>query len=183
MLSFLPQRGPNGDFPVVFNKNEWSFVSGYVAFGDLLNYAQISVSNLWTASQVFANGFTFQGSINGVSDTVFGYLSNVSGDIQGQFQSISTRIANWSTDATSNTNLINGSNTGVQGGVNSNALIANSGVVGSFTATTAHIGSLSIIGSVSNPNVLPFTCVWLWNATRMYPLQSTTTIDQLNLWN
>jgi hypothetical protein len=77
MLSFPPQRGPNGDFPVVFNKNEWSFV----IFGDLLNYAQLSVSNLWTASQVFANGFTFQGSINQVSATAFSYIQNVTSDI------------------------------------------------------------------------------------------------------
>jgi hypothetical protein len=186
MLSFLPQCGPNGDFPVVFNNKDWSFVSDYyVTFGDILNYAQLSVSNLWTASQVFSDGFSFSGNINQVSATAFSYLQNVTSDnIQSQFQSIVTLLVNWSTDATSNTNLINGLNTAIAGGVNSNALIANTGVVGSFTATIAHIGSLSI-GSLFNPSVLPLTCVWLWNNERrmMYPLQSTTTIDQLTLWN
>jgi hypothetical protein len=183
MLSFLPQRGPNGDFPVVFNINDWAFVSENVTFGDLLNYAQLSFSNLWTASQVFSDGFSFSGDINQVSATAFSYLQNVSSDIQSQFESIVTRLVNWSTDETSNTNLINGLGTAIASGVNSNVLIANSGVVNSFTANSAHIGTLSI-GSLSNPNALQSTCAWLCNnERRMYPLQSTTTIDQLSLWN
>jgi hypothetical protein len=51
MLSFLPSKTPDGSIPPVFNTGLWSFIHGYVTFADLLGYAQMAVSNVWTASQ------------------------------------------------------------------------------------------------------------------------------------
>jgi hypothetical protein len=182
MLSFLPTRTPDGSFHPVFNTNLWSFIQGYVTFADLLGYAQLSISNVWSASQLFADGLYFQGSINNVSAEAFGYLSNVTSDIQSQFQSITTLLINWTTDEPSDTNLILGANTGIEGGINSTELIANNAVLGSLSVSSAHIGSLSV-GSLVNQDALRSTCVWLWNASRMYPLQSTTPVAELTLWD
>jgi hypothetical protein len=182
MLSFLPTRTPDGSFYPVFNINLWSFIQGYVTFADLLGYAQLSISNVWSASQLFADGLYFQGSINNVSAEAFGYLSNVTSDIQAQFQSISTLLINWTTDESSNTNLILGANTGIEGGMNSDQLIANNAVLGSLSVSTAYIASLSV-GVLVNQDALRSTCVWLWNSTRMYPLQSTTPVAELTLWD
>jgi hypothetical protein len=182
MLSFLPTRTPDGSFHPVFNTNLWSYVQGYVTFADLLGYAQLSISNVWSASQLFADGLYFTGSINNVSAEAFGYLSNVTSDIQDQFQSITTLLINWTTDESSDTNLILGANTGIDGGMNSTKLIANNAVLGTLSASSAHIGSLSV-GSLVNQDVLRSTCVWLWNASRMYPLQSTTPVAELTLWD
>jgi hypothetical protein len=154
-----------------------------VTFADLLGYAQLSISNVWSSSQLFADGLYFTGSINNVSAEALSYPSNVTSDIQAQFQSISTLLINWTTDESSDTkNLILGANTGIEGGMNSTELIANNAVLGSLSVSTAHIGSLSV-GSLVNQDALRSTCVWLWNATRMYPLQSTTPVDQLTLWD
>jgi hypothetical protein len=182
MLSFLPTKTPDGSFHPVFNTNLWSYVNGFVTFADLLGYAQLSISNVWSASQLFADGLYFTGSINNVSSEAFGYLSNVTGDIQAQFQSIFTLLVNWTTDESSDTNLILGANTGIDGGMNSTELIANNAVLGSLSVSSAHIGSLSV-GSLVNQDALRSTCVWLWNASRMYPLQSTTPVAELTLWD
>jgi hypothetical protein len=150
-----------------------------VTFADLLGYAQLAISNVWSASQLFADGLFFQGSINNISAQTFSYLTS---DIQSQFQSIFTLLINWTTDESSDTNLILGANTGIDGGMNSNQLVVNNAVLGSLSVSSAHIGSLSV-GTLVNQDALQSTCVWLWNATRMYPLQSTTPVAELTLWD
>jgi hypothetical protein len=72
----INEQNTRREHPPVFNTNLWSFINGYVTFADLLGYAQLSISNVWSASQLFADGLFFQGSINNISVETFSYLSN-----------------------------------------------------------------------------------------------------------
>jgi hypothetical protein len=51
-------------------------------------------SNKTFNSGLSASDITFTGSINNISNTVFGYLSNASSDIQSQINTVSTNLAN-----------------------------------------------------------------------------------------
>ena len=74
---------------------------GYIS--GLTSSAQTQISNLATkltdisysaSTTTIANNLVFTGTLNNIIPTVFSYLSNLSGNIQDQLNSLSTRIAN-----------------------------------------------------------------------------------------
>ena len=76
------------------------------------NFSGVSLSanNSFTGSNTFAN-ITFTGTLNNIIPTVFSYLSNLSGNIQDQFNTLATKLTaisySTSTTTTTITNSIN----------------------------------------------------------------------------
>jgi microcystin-dependent protein len=70
----------------------------------------LSANNSFTGSNTFAN-ITFTGTLNNIIPTVFSYLSNLSGNIQDQFNTLATKLTaisySTSTTTTTITNSIN----------------------------------------------------------------------------
>lgn len=90
-----------GKLNPIFNTNDFYTYSENVTFKDLLNYANLSMVNIFTSLNQFA-AITVQ-SINEISSSTLSYLANVTSDIQGQFNNIINNILyGYSYDASNN---------------------------------------------------------------------------------
>lgn len=124
---------PNNTLPQTFNSNDFETQSGAVTKKDLLSYANLYTFNIFYQANTFLSDLYFSTSLNNISTTVFNYLSNVSSDIQEQFNNLYSRLTNYYYDNTTSTqSIVN--NLGVGGNIgclkiNANQINAQSGRV------------------------------------------------------
>lgn len=175
MLSYLPQLDPEGNTYPTFNVNQFAYIYGYATLADLLQYANLYVSNTFTAAQNFTGGIQVT-SLNNIRSTTINYLANVTSDIQAQFQSILTTLTNYFYDSQSNTQTIK-SNTAftdtiILNQTNVNDIINNS--ILSNTIQTNVINTQYLY--VANPN---FPICYIYYGTAIYPIFKNGLISNL----
>jgi hypothetical protein len=120
-IALKPKTEPNGNISPIFNLNNFYSAFDYASKADLLSYAHLYTSNVFKYITTFANGLNFTGSINGISDTVFGlvaYLPNIIFELSNvSYDSVnnSTNITggSWFENSSINTNLNVGSSLNV----------------------------------------------------------------------
>jgi len=106
MISFLPKLDLQGNVKDVFNTNDYDYLYGYVTFADLQDYANLYNANIFQSINYFNGGISFTNYINNVSESTFNFLSNVTSDIQTQFNNILTILTNYNYYSDTNTQTI-----------------------------------------------------------------------------
>lgn len=102
MNSYLPLLDPEGNVKPIFNPLDFEWIYGYATYADLLKYANVYASNVFLSPNSFTT-ISFNEGINGITPTVFNYLSNVNMDIQQQFTNDRTRLTTLETKTTKQT--------------------------------------------------------------------------------
>lgn len=80
-----------GLFKFQFNSSDFNFLNGYVTLNDLLKYANLFKSNVFSATNYF--NAIFVSSINSVSKEALDYLQNVSQDVQEALNNIFSNLS------------------------------------------------------------------------------------------
>ena len=76
---------------VIWNISTWNQNNGYVTLSTLKSYANLYKINVFTSLNVFAS--VVSQNINGVNESVFEYLKNITSDVQENFNNIFNRIS------------------------------------------------------------------------------------------
>lgn len=95
-------------------------------------FKSISAAALSTFQGIQTTTLQFSTSLNGISPIIFTYLSNVTSDIQSQFQILYTKLTNFQYDSLTSTQLIN-SSTAILNTTATNALVYRSQTVSTIT--------------------------------------------------
>lgn len=130
----------------VFNSADWNYLSGYATLRDLLSYANLFKSNIFSATNYFSD--IFASSVNGVPNAVFQYLTDISENVQEALTYFRTNInnllfntTNLSYNSNTNSSLFNDNLVSLNSGtINNNAISGSAAIAGQLVATKIQTG-------------------------------------------
>lgn len=179
MNGFLPEVDENGNAKPIYNPNDFNKAYGYATYADLLDYANIFRTNIFYSINFFTNGLQFNGNLNNVSDTVFNYLTNVSSDIQTQFNNIFLKLTNYIYHQNDNTQTIltnlDCPNIAVND-LESNNIINNNITSNNIKTNNLYVDSLKCNNFQSNSIVN----IYFLNNNALYPVLKSGLLSKFN---
>jgi len=72
----VPKSYPNNSIDGTFNIDDFTYMSGYASLADLINYANLTFSNVFTQTNFFTSIY-FANNLNGISATNFQWINNL----------------------------------------------------------------------------------------------------------
>lgn len=156
-------------------------ITGQKSFNSQTTYFNsISASSSSTFQGITSTSVNFTTSLNSIPPTVFNYLSNVSSDIQTQFQSLYTRLTNYQYYSDTNTQSFN-SSTGVLNNFITNNIITNNINTNSINSSSIYSSDINCSNiKISNiEKCFPYPIIYITNQTYMFPILKNGLISNL----
>jgi hypothetical protein len=167
-----PILDPENNMAETFNLNYFNFNTGYVTFADLLNYANLHITNTFYASNVFAVDVDVQGNLNGVAYKFYQYIQYL--------PNIITELTNITYEKKTNTTYIYENTFFYDTAINNNLVVPNINV---NNITNLSLATDSVNTKTLTLNNTPFidTSVYLYINNLTFPIIKSTPIQSFNV--
>lgn len=167
----VPTLDPENNMVETFNINYFQSSKGYVTFADLLHYADLRLSNIFQALNIFTS-IQFNGSINTISASTFAYIKYI--------PNIISEITNISYDVESNTTYLKDNTFMYDTAINNN-LVALNVNANNITNQTLLTNSLQTNQLILNDHLFIDTSIYIHLNEKTFPLIKTTLINAFNI--